>query len=40
MGTRGQRFAILVRDGVASRVDVEEPGQFKVSSAEAMLAHL
>jgi peroxiredoxin len=40
MGTRGQRFAILVRDGVASHVDVEEPGQFKVSSAEAMLAHL
>jgi peroxiredoxin len=40
MGTRGQRFAILVRDGVAARVDVEEPGQFKVSSAEAMLAHL
>jgi glutaredoxin/glutathione-dependent peroxiredoxin len=40
MGARGQRFAILVRDGVASRVDVEEPGQFKVSSAEAMLAHL
>src|SRR6204780_3578483 len=39
MGARGQRFAILVRDGVASRVDVEEPGQFKVSSAEAMLAH-
>jgi glutaredoxin/glutathione-dependent peroxiredoxin len=40
MGTRGQRFAILVRDGVAARVDVEAPGQFKVSSAEAMLAHL
>jgi len=40
MGTRGQRFGILVRDGVAARVDVEEPGQFKVSSAEAMLAHL
>jgi glutaredoxin/glutathione-dependent peroxiredoxin len=40
MGTRGQRFAILVRDGVAARVDVEEPGQFKVSSAEVMLAHL
>jgi glutaredoxin/glutathione-dependent peroxiredoxin len=40
MGTRGQRFGILVRDGVASHVDVEEAGQFKVSSAEAMLAHL
>ena len=40
MGTRGQRFAIVVKDGVATRVDVEEPGQFKVSAAEAILAHL
>ena len=40
MGTRGQRFAITVQDGVASRVDVEEPGQFKVSAAEAVLSHL
>jgi glutaredoxin/glutathione-dependent peroxiredoxin len=40
MGMRGQRFAILVKDGVAERVDVEAPGQFKVSAAEAILAHL
>src|ERR1700752_2907076 len=40
MGTRGQRFAITVRDGVATRVDVEAAGQFKVSAAEAVLAHL
>ena len=40
MGTRGQRFAIIVRDGVATHVEIEAPGQFKVSSAEAMLAHL
>jgi glutaredoxin/glutathione-dependent peroxiredoxin len=40
MGTRGQRFAIIVRDGVATRVDVEAPGQFKVSAAEAILAQL
>ncbi|HEY4751307.1 MAG TPA: peroxiredoxin [Steroidobacteraceae bacterium] len=40
MGTRGQRFAILVKDAVATRVDVEAPGQFKVSAAEAILAHL
>src|SRR6202050_4586398 len=39
MGTRGQRFAIIVKNGVATRVDVEEPGQFKVSAAEAILAH-
>jgi len=40
MGTRGQRFAIIVRDGTASRVDVEAPGQFKVSAAESVLAQL
>src|SRR5246127_2545076 len=32
MGKRGQRFAIIVKDGVAKTVDVEEKGQFKVSS--------
>jgi glutaredoxin/glutathione-dependent peroxiredoxin len=40
MGVRGQRFAIIVRDGIASRVEVEAAGQFKVSAAEAILAHL
>jgi peroxiredoxin len=40
MGKRGQRFAIIVRDGVASHVDVEEPGQFKVSAAEYVLGQL
>ena len=40
MGTRGQRFAIVVRDGTAARVDVEQPGQFKVSAAEAILSQL
>ena len=37
MGTRGQRFAIVVKDGVAKVVEVEEPGQFKVSAAEYVL---
>ena len=40
MGTRGQRFAIVARDGVATRVEVEQPGQFKVSAAEAVLGQL
>jgi len=40
MGTRGQRFAIVVQDGVAKHVDVEAPGQFKVSAAEHVLGHL
>src|ERR1700761_5343481 len=40
MGQRGQRFAIIVKDGVAKNVDVEAPGQFKVSSAEHILGQL
>jgi peroxiredoxin len=37
MGKRGQRFAIVVDDGVATHVAVEAPGQFEVSKAEAIL---
>jgi len=40
MGTRGQRFAIIADDGVATHVAVEEPGQFEVSKAEAILENL
>src|SRR5689334_3673696 len=40
MGTRGQRFAIIVDDGVAKEVNVEAPGQFKVSAAEHLLGQL
>lgn len=40
MGMRGQRFAIVVDDGVATHVAVEEPGQFEVSKAESVLAAL
>ncbi len=40
MGMRSQRFAMLVEDGVVKRIDVEAPGKFEVSSAEAMLGHL
>jgi peroxiredoxin len=37
MGMRGQRFAIIVDDGVATHVAVEAPGQFEVSKADAIL---
>jgi peroxiredoxin len=37
MGTRGQRFALVIEDGVATRVEVEQPKEFKVSSAEYIL---
>lgn len=40
MGMRGQRFAIIVQDGVATTVNVEAPGQFKVSAAEHVLGQL
>ena len=40
MGMRGQRFAIIVDDGVATHVGVEAPGQFEVSKAEAILGAL
>jgi len=40
MGARGQRFAIVVDDGVATHVAVEAPGQFEVSKAEAILDNL
>jgi glutaredoxin/glutathione-dependent peroxiredoxin len=40
MGTRGQRFSIVVNDGVVEQVNVEAPGDFKVSSAEHMLGQL
>ena len=40
MGMRGQRFAIVVDDGVATHVAVEAGGEFRVSAAEAVLAAL
>jgi glutaredoxin/glutathione-dependent peroxiredoxin len=40
MGLRGQRFALLIEDGVVRQVHVEAPGEFKVSSAEHLLAAL
>ena len=40
MGTRGQRFSVLVDNGVAKQVNIEAPGQFKVSSAEHVLGQL
>ena len=40
MGTRGQRFSMLVRDGRVEQLNIEEPGAFKVSSAEHMIDQL
>jgi glutaredoxin/glutathione-dependent peroxiredoxin len=40
MGTRGQRFSMVVNDGVVEQLNVEAPGEYRVSSAEHMLAQL
>lgn len=37
MGKRGQRYSMLVEDGVVTQLHVEGPGEFKVSSAEHLL---
>ena len=40
LGQRGQRFSMVVNDGVVEQLNVEAPGEFKVSSAEHMLEQL
>jgi len=40
LGLRSRRYAMVVKDGVITVFNVEEPGAFAVSSAEAMLAAL
>jgi len=40
LGQRGQRFSMVVNDGVVEKLFVEAPGEFKVSTAEHMLESL
>ena len=40
MGTRGQRFSMVVDDGTVAALNVEEGGEFRVSSAEYLLERL
>jgi len=40
LGTRGQRFSMIINDGVVEELNVEAPGDFKVSTAEYMLDQL
>jgi peroxiredoxin len=40
MGPRSQRYSMIVNDGVVEKLNVEEGGEFRVSSADYMLAQL
>ena len=40
MGTRSQRYSMIVNDGVVEQLNVEAPGEFKVSSAEHLLSKI
>jgi peroxiredoxin len=40
LGQRGQRFSMVVNDGVVEQLNVEEPGSFNVSSADYMIERL
>ncbi|MCR5873320.1 peroxiredoxin [Phenylobacterium sp. J426] len=40
MGPRSQRYSMIVSDGVVQQLNVEQAGEFKVSSADYLLAQL
>lgn len=40
MGQRSKRYSMIVDDGVVTTLNVEAPGEFKVSSADYMLDQL
>jgi len=40
MGQRSRRFSMILQGGVVKHLNVEEPGEFKISSAEATSCQL
>ena len=40
LGNRCQRFAMIIENGVVNSVDIEQPGEMDVSSAESQLAKI
>ena len=40
MGGRSQRYSMVIEDGVVTALNVEEGGEFRVSSAEFLLDQL
>jgi glutaredoxin/glutathione-dependent peroxiredoxin len=39
MGIRARRGLLTIKDGIVQTIDLEQPGKFEVSSAEACLLH-
>ena len=40
MGKRSQRYSMIVNDGVVEQLNIEQPGDYRASSAETMLDQL
>lgn len=40
MGVRSQRYSMLIEDGVIKALNLEAPGKFEVSDAEALLKQI
>jgi peroxiredoxin len=40
MGNRSQRYSMIVKDGVVEQLNVEQPGEYRASSAEHLLDQL
>jgi peroxiredoxin len=40
LGTRSQRYAMIVQNGIIKELFIEKPGAFEVSMAENVLNHL
>lgn len=40
LGTRSQRYSMLIKDGVVAQLNIEDGGAYEVSSAEYLLGQL
>ncbi|WP_428240662.1 peroxiredoxin [Gynuella sp.] len=40
MGMRSQRYSMLVKDGVVTQLNIDDPGQYEISDAETLLNQL
>jgi peroxiredoxin len=40
MGLRSQRYSMVIKDGVVTELNIEQPGAFEVSTAEHLLKQL